>query len=91
MFNFVQPHSTLICFSPLATLIPQYNALLSVRQLAMRTMEINAQNSLVLEEQDKTMLNSVADTGACIARLSTTLSEVSLCTLLFIKHYTDVY
>jgi hypothetical protein len=78
VFNFVQPHAMLDCFSPLAVLIPQYNALCSVRELALRTLENNAHHNIAIEEQDKTLLNSVADTGACIARMPNHLSQVCL-------------
>lgn len=77
VFNFVQPHAMLECFSPLAALIPQYNALLAVRTLALRTMEFNAKNNLVLEQQDKLLINSAADTGVSLGRMSTHLSEVN--------------
>jgi hypothetical protein len=75
VFNFVQPHTMLDCFSPLAVLIPQYNALCAVRELALRTMESNAHSNNAIEEQDKTMLNSVADSGAAIGRLPTQLAQ----------------
>lgn len=76
IFNYIQPHAMLDCFSPLASLIPQYNALCSVRELTLRTTENNSHYSFAIEEQDKTMLNSVADTGACISRMPNHLAQV---------------
>jgi hypothetical protein len=75
VFNYVHPHATLNCYSPLAALIPLYNALLSVREVDLRAMLLNAQPSLVLEEQDKTMMNSIAESGSCIANMSNSLSD----------------
>ena len=91
VFNFIQPHAMLECFSPLAALIPQYNALLAVRSLALRTMEFNARNNLVLEQQDKLMINSAADTGVSLGRMSTHLSEVYPCLLfVFARSFSDM-
>jgi len=51
IFDYVPPHATLLCFSPLAALIPLYNALVSVREIDVRAMDLNAKPCVVLEEQ----------------------------------------
>jgi hypothetical protein len=51
IFDYVSPQGTLLCFSPLATLIPLYNALVSVREIDVRAMDLNAKPCVVLEEQ----------------------------------------
>ena len=75
VFNYAQPHGTLICYSPLATLIPIYNSLLSVREIDLSATLLNAKPCMVLEEQDKTMMNSIAESGSCIANMSNSLSD----------------
>jgi hypothetical protein len=51
IFDYVPPQATLLCFSPLASLIPLYNALVSVREIDVRAMDLNAKPCVVLEEQ----------------------------------------
>jgi hypothetical protein len=77
VFNYMAPQSTLNCFSPLASLITQYNYLLSMRQLNMRAMEINSKINVVMEEGEKTMLNSMAEAGAPITYFNNSMAEVS--------------
>jgi hypothetical protein len=67
VFNYIQPQATLTCFSPLSGLIYQYNNLLSLRELSMRAEVWNARPNIVLEEQEKTFINDVTNTGACIS------------------------
>lgn len=66
VFNYVTPQATLTCFSPLSGLIFHYNTLLALRELAQRAEVWNARPNIVLEEQEKTFINDVANTGACI-------------------------
>ena len=66
VFNYIQPQATLTCFSPLSSLIFHYNNLLSLRELALRAEVWNARPNFVLEEQEKTFINDVTNTGACI-------------------------
>jgi hypothetical protein len=53
VFPYMQPHGTLICYSPLATLVPHYNALLSMREFSAQAMSWNARPRMALEEQEK--------------------------------------
>jgi len=76
VFNYVQPHATLNCYSPLSSLIPCYNALLSMRELSLRGMVLNSKPNLCLEEQEKVMINSITDAGSCITHISNPLSQV---------------
>ena len=69
VFNYVQPQATLTCFSPLSGLIFHYNNLLSLRELALRAEVWNARPNMVLEEQEKTFINDVTNTGACITQV----------------------
>lgn len=68
VFNYIQPQATLTCFSPLSGLIFQYNNLLSLRELALRAEVWNARPNIVLEEQEKSFINDVTNTGACITQ-----------------------
>lgn len=68
VFNYIQPQATLTCFSPLSGLIFHYNNLLSLRELALRAEVWNARPNIVLEEQEKTFINDVTNTGACITQ-----------------------
>lgn len=68
VFNYILPQATLTCFSPLSGLIYQYNNLLSLRELSMRAEVWNARPNIVLEEQEKTFINDVTNTGACITQ-----------------------
>ena len=69
VFNYVQPQATLTCYSPLSGLIFHYNNLLSMRELALRAEVWNARPNIVLEEQEKTFINDVTNTGACITQV----------------------
>lgn len=69
VFNYITPQATLTCFSPLSGLIFHYNTLLSLRELAQRAEIWNARPNIVLEEQEKTFINDVANTGACITQV----------------------
>ena len=75
VFNYVMPHANLTCFSPLASLIPQYNTLVSLRELSLHAIAWNSKPSIVLEEQEKLLLNGVADSGACITMQSNPLTQ----------------
>ena len=80
------PQATLQCFSALSSLIPQYNTLQSLRELAIHAVHLNSKLSLVLEEQEKVLLNSIADAGSCITHLSNNnlLSQVLMMSAFFI-------
>lgn len=69
VFNYIKPHATLTCYSPLSSLIFHYNNLLSLRELALRAEVWNARPNIVLEEQEKTFINDVTNTGACITQV----------------------
>jgi len=66
----MQPHATLNCYSPLSSLIPQYNSLITTREYALQATCWNAKPKMALEEQDKVMLNSIAESGSCISQIS---------------------
>ena len=51
VFNYVQPHATLNCYSPMASLIPHYNTLLAMRELRLNSVAWNAKPKIALEEQ----------------------------------------
>ena len=68
VFNYIQPQATLTCFSPLSGLIFHYNNLLSLRELTLRAEVWNAKPNIILEEQEKTFINDVTNTGACITQ-----------------------
>jgi len=70
VFNYMQPHATLNCYSPLSSLIPQYNSLITTREYALQATCWNAKPKMALEEQDKVMLNSIAESGSCISQIS---------------------
>jgi len=70
VFNYMQPHATLNCYSPLASLIPQYNTLLSLRENALQAVHWNATPKMALEEQEKVMINGLADSGSCITQIT---------------------
>ena len=86
VFNYMPPQATLQCFSALSSLIPQYNTLQSLRELAIHAVHLNSKLSLVLEEQEKVLLNSIADAGSCITHLSNNnlLSQVLMMSAFFI-------
>lgn len=70
VFNYIQPHATLTCFSPLSSLIPQYNTLITTREYSLQATAWNSKPKIALEEQDKVMLNSIAESGSCISQIS---------------------
>ena len=77
VFNYIEPHATLNCYLPLSSLIPQYSTLMSMRELALNATMLNSKPNVVLEEQEKVMINSIADTGSCITHLANPISQAS--------------
>jgi hypothetical protein len=69
VYNYIQPQATLTCFSPLSGLISHYNTVMALRELAQRAEVWNARPNIVLEEQEKTFINDVTNTGACITQV----------------------
>lgn len=65
-YAYLSPQITFSCTSPLASLVQPYLTLCMKRDCTLRADAFNSQPSIVFEQQDKSKLNDITETGASL-------------------------